>query len=271
MTSIENDGSKPGETENARSDDNVRGMLPSVSIPKGGGAIRGMDEKFSVDNVGGTANITIPIHTSPSRSSFDPQLSLKYDSGSGNGPFGLGWTLTIPSITRKAAKGIPQYRDEMESDVFILTGAEDLVPILEQVNGKWQRASILRNFNGTQYRVQRYKPRIEGLFARIEYWTNVATGESYWRSISKDNTCSIYGRTSASQITNPADQSQTFSWLICESYDDKGNAILFEYKAENSQSVDLSSPRERNMTDDSRTACRYLKRIKYGNKTPREL
>src|SRR5262249_14418554 len=54
--------------------------------------------------------------------------------------------------------------------------------------------------------------------------------------------------------------------LICETYDDKGNAVAYEYKAENSESIDLSAANEKNR---SRTAQRYLKHIKYGNRTPR--
>lgn len=58
--------------------------------------------------------------TSPGRSGFGPQLSLSYSSGAGNGPFGVGWSLALPSITRQTDKGLPQYLDESESDVFIL-------------------------------------------------------------------------------------------------------------------------------------------------------
>ena len=61
-----------------------------------------------------------------------------------------------------------------------------------------------------------------------------------------------------------------FSWLICESYDDKGNAILYRYKAEDSSNVDLAEAHERNRTAASRSANRYLKRIHYGNRTPRQ-
>lgn len=64
----------------------------AISIPKSGGAIRGIDEKFSVNPATGTASLSIPIFTSPGRSNFHPTLSLSYDSG-GNGPFGLGWNL----------------------------------------------------------------------------------------------------------------------------------------------------------------------------------
>src|SRR5881397_1493254 len=103
---------------------------PTLSLPKGGGAIRGMGEKFAANPVTGTGSMTVPIPTSPGRSGFGPQLSLSYDSGSGNGPFGFGWSLSLPSITRKTDKGLPQYRDAEESDVFILSGSEDLVPVL---------------------------------------------------------------------------------------------------------------------------------------------
>ena len=33
----------------------------------------------------------VPIAVSPGRTGFGPELSLTYDSGAGNGPFGFGW------------------------------------------------------------------------------------------------------------------------------------------------------------------------------------
>ena len=36
--------------------------------------------------------MTVPIATSPKRAGFGPELSLSYDSGSWNGPFGFGWS-----------------------------------------------------------------------------------------------------------------------------------------------------------------------------------
>src|SRR5215203_469527 len=86
-------------------------LLPSISLPKGGGAVRGMGEKFAANPVSGTGSMTVPIPTSPGRSGFTPQLSLSYDSGLGNGPFGFGWSLSLPSITRKTDKGLPTYDD----------------------------------------------------------------------------------------------------------------------------------------------------------------
>src|SRR5579883_2836090 len=74
---------------------------PQLELPKGGGAIRGMGEKFSVDAARGTASLTVPIAISEARSGFTPQLSVHYDSGTGNGEFGMGWGLFLPAITRK--------------------------------------------------------------------------------------------------------------------------------------------------------------------------
>src|SRR3989449_5221917 len=98
---------------------------PTISLPKGGGAIRGIGEKFGANPVTGTGSMTVPIATSPGRSGFGLQLSLSYDSGAGNSPFGLGWNLSLPAITRKTDKGLPRYQDAQDSDVFILSGAED--------------------------------------------------------------------------------------------------------------------------------------------------
>src|SRR5262245_55707104 len=96
------------------SSDNCSISPPAISLPKGGGAIKGIGEKFSVNAVNGTGSFSVPIFTTPSRSDFFPKLSISYDSGAGNGPFGLGWNLSVPSITRKTDKGLPKYQDKEE-------------------------------------------------------------------------------------------------------------------------------------------------------------
>ncbi|MFH0344934.1 MAG: SpvB/TcaC N-terminal domain-containing protein [Chromatiales bacterium] len=248
---------------------------PPVGLPKGGGAIRGMGEKFAANPVTGTGSMTVPIATSPGRSGFGPQLSLSYDSGAGNGPFGFGWSLSLPSITRKTDKGLPKYQDADESDVFILSGAEDLVPVLKKdAQGNWVRDPkgnlVYDESERDGHTIRLYRPRIEGLFARIERWTNKQTGAIHWRSISKDNITTLYGKREDARIADPADPSHVFSWLICESYDDKGNAILYEYKSEDDKNVNRSAPQEKNRLTSNQFAQRHLKRIKYGNQTPRE-
>ena len=137
-------------------------QAPAISLPKGGGAIKNIGEKFQSNPLTGTATFEIPIKLSPGRGEFGPQLSLSYDSGNGNSVFGLGWDIGVLSITRKTQKGLPTYNDSKDSDTFIFSGAEDLVPYLKNEN----RKPSIRNEG--EYEIHRYRPRTEGLFAKIE-------------------------------------------------------------------------------------------------------
>src|SRR5262249_19681221 len=122
------------------------------------------------------------------------------------------------------------------------------------------------------FTIHRYRPRIEGLFARIERWTNIADPHDvHWRSISKDNILTLYGKDADSRITDPEVPGRVFSWLISETRDDKGTAVIYQYKAEDATGVDLTQAHERNRgdrLDPTRAANRYLKRICYGNRVP---
>ena len=72
-----------------------------------------------------------------------------------------------------------------------------------------------------------------------------------------------YGRTSELRFSDLHDHHHVFNWLICESHDDPGHAIVYEHVAENDYSFDLTAATEATR---SRTANRYLKRIRYGNR-----
>ncbi|MBS1693782.1 MAG: VCBS repeat-containing protein [Actinobacteria bacterium] len=296
---------RPGDAQRSSGDDQGQATpsgavaAPAIQLPKGGGAIRGIGEKFAANPVTGTGSMSVPIATSPGRSGFGPQLALSYDSGAGNGPFGFGWNLSLPSITRKTDKGLPQYLDPVDSDVFVLSGAEDLVPIYRQdpdgtwvagrqgfecdADGFWVRDPsgrlVVYEDELDGYRVRRYRPRIEGLFARIERWSKIGTpGDVHWRSISKDNILTLYGHDENSRIADPLDASRIFSWLICESRDDKGNGIRYLYKEEDGdyqlrpgQADPLIQVHQRNRggaSDSRRNVQRYLHRVLYGNKKP---
>ena len=159
---------------------------------------------------------------------------------------------------------MPEYQDADESDVFILSGAEDLVPALLADGGLFED-----KVSAPGYTIHRYRPRTEGLFARIERWEHEQTGDVHWRSISKENVLTLYGKDENSRIADPSDGRRIFSWLICETRDDKGNVILYEYKPEDGAGVDLTQAHERNRGDrhdPRREANRHIKRIRYGNR-----
>ncbi|PIE66439.1 MAG: toxin, partial [Deltaproteobacteria bacterium] len=245
------------------------GLLPALSLPKGGGAIRGIGETFSTNPATGTLSLSIPIATSPGRSGFELSLALAYDSGVGNGPFGVGWGLSTPAVTRKTDKGLPRYLDASESDVFILSGAEDLVPARIPDGAGTRLDAFDRTLGDQTYRVQRYRPRVEGLFARIERWTRKDTDDIHWRT-------NIYGQSPSARIADPGDAQRVFSWLLEETRDDRGNIARYSYKAEDGAGVEAGKLSEASRfdiaSDGTRTfratAQRYLKRIEYGNLRP---
>jgi len=165
-------------------DTSFRISPPSISLPKGGGAIRGVGEKFAASPVTGSAGFSVSLPVSLGRGGFGPKLELSYDSGNGNGAFGFGWSLSLPSISRKTDKGLPLYADR--TDTFLISGAEDLVPILDAKSAVEDDDTFAAG-----YVIRRYRPRIEGLFARIERWTR-SDGDVHWRSISADNVLSTW-------------------------------------------------------------------------------
>jgi hypothetical protein len=213
--------------------------------------------------------MTLPIHTNSGRSGFGPHLSLSYDTGYGNGPLVLAGRSRFRRSRGRPTRVYP-YEDGQESDVFNLSGVEDLMPALLKNGGGWTRDVVAsRTMFGRQYAIHCHRPRAEELFARIERWVDLGDGETtFWRSITKENVSSWYGRAAESRIADPSDASRIYSWLICETYDDNGNVVSYRYKAEDSGGIDLSAPQERNRSDASRSAQRYLKRIRYGNRTP---
>jgi RHS repeat-associated protein len=219
------------------------GSSSVISLPKGGGALHGIGEKFSPDLHTGTGNFTVPISLPAGRNGFQPQLNLVYSTGNGNGPFGLGWGLSIPGVIRKTWKKIPRYQDSSpnldEQDTFILSGAEDLVPVTAP------------DISPTQYR-----PRTEGLFARIERHLDLSN--DFWEVRSKDGLISRYGTSDKrgqdpAVVADPSDRTKVSAWKLTRTVDPFGNRIEYEY--------------ERDMGEDGphHWDQLYLKRIRYAD------
>jgi Salmonella virulence plasmid 65kDa B protein len=193
-------GEQEAEGRAISTDSGAGAVQPSaITLPKGGGAIRGIGQKLATNPVNGTDSLPIPLALSPGRSGFGPQVSLSYDSGAGNGPFGFG-------LEPQLAVG-----------------------------------------------------------ARIERWTEANTGISQWRSITRESVTTLYGFSENSRIADPADPRKVFAYLICQTFDDRGNIALFESASEDGVGVGGSQTHEENRTDSERRAQRYLKRIRDGN------
>ena len=93
------------------------------SLPKGG-SLGGLGETFTPDLSTGTGTLAVPFDLPNGPNDIGPRLSLRYDTGGSNGPFGLGWSIPLPRISRSTTGGLPRYDD---SDTLVLEGSGPLV------------------------------------------------------------------------------------------------------------------------------------------------
>ncbi|MBB3841983.1 RHS repeat-associated protein [Runella defluvii] len=243
--------------------------IPQITLPKGGGALKGIDEKFLVNAANGTASFAIPLPVSPNRNGFTPQLSLSYNSGVGNGPFGIGWELDFPSIQRRTDKKLPRYFDSNDiekiatEDSFMFSGAEELVPMLELDGGQWK----VKQFSDdtTNFIIRQYRPRLEGSFLRIERIFEKETTTYYWKVTTKENITTFFGLSASCRIADPTDESKVFQWLPEFAYDDKGSWVWYEYKEEDLTNVANEVNEKNRFEGIAKFTNRHLKRVKYGN------
>ena len=112
------------------------------SLPQGGGDVRGLGGSFVPDFNRGTGSYQIDLKPPPGYANFSPPLGLSYNSGGSNGVFGLGWSISIPVITRKGEGRFIQYND---SD-----------PILLDEHGE-----LVRLYDGS------FRPKFDSLFATL--------------------------------------------------------------------------------------------------------
>jgi RHS repeat-associated protein len=256
---------KPFAKPSFAPENQVPGFTTSFNTSgKGGGAFRDISANYNVNEANGTGSVSLPLPTSASRGNLNPELSLVYDSGAGNGVLGFGWSLSpIPeAITRKTSDGYPCYDD---SDVFMFRGAEFVL----------RRDAEYSTQGSTKdgFRVHTYRPRIDNGEARCERWTDLKDARNvHWRVVSSDNTVSIFGENDGSRIVDDTISTRRiFSWMLTRSYDSWGNAIEYEYKQEDGNGLADASGAlplwEQNRPANVRCRQKYPKVIRYGNLT----
>jgi RHS repeat-associated protein len=170
-----------------------------ASLPAGGGGISPLGDRFEPDLVRGSGSYAVPLHLPAGPNEQRPRLTLSYSTGSGNGPFGLGWRLGLPRVERRTDRGLPDYDDA--TDTFVLGDAEELVP----VGGG------------------RYRPRVD----TANWW--IARDGDGWVIRTGDGGTLWLGRTAASR---ESDGGRVFAWHLDTQTDPAGNTITYRYRAD---------------------------------------
>jgi hypothetical protein len=174
------------------------------SLPTAGGAVSGLGETFTPDLSTGGATLTIPLDLPNGPGDIGPHLQLRYDTGQGTGPFGLGFMLPTPRLLRSLTSGFPRYD---HTDTIALEGAGDLVSL---GNGQ-------------------YRPEVDG-----GVWRVAASGEGFICLDRQGNSYTL-GTTAAGRLTDGPAGTRTFAWHLEQVADPLGNAAGFSWMADGSQ------------------------------------
>lgn len=223
------------------------------ALPKGGGAIHSIGNGLGAIGSSGTASCEIPLPISPGRG-YAPALALRYSSAQGNGVFGLGWTLSLPTVTRRTHAGVPAYTRD---DLFIGPDGEVLMPERNRTTGVIESSQKLCS-DGTrqvQHTVVRYRPRIETAFNLFEHWSCATDEPGFWLIYNADGTQHLFGKTPSARRADPDAPSHVGEWLLEESVNPHGEHIGYEYNADPTSTQGPADTR----------AQRYLGRVRYGN------
>lgn len=174
------------------------------ALPQGGGAIGGLGATFTPDLSTGTGSFSIPLDAPNGSNDIGPKLGLRYDTGAGNGPFGVGFSLPLPRIIRDTVHGYPTYAG---GDTLVLEGAGPLVDL-----------------GGGAYR-----PQVDG-----GAWHAEANGAGF-RLIDRQGWFYDCGVTAGGQLADPTDAGRIFAWHLERISDPLGNSAAFTWQRDRGQ------------------------------------
>ena len=198
----------------------------AISLPKGGGAVSGLGEKFSPDLFTGTGNFAVPIAVPAAGGGAAAAVAGVQHRGRERA-VRAGLAAEPARGVPQDLRGIPRYidaagpgTDGLRADVFVLSGAEDLVPVPRQLSG----AGAVPAADRGAVRPDRARPRCrrellggrgkDGLLTR--YGTPRPDGaDAAWRD--------------PAVVADPGDPGRVFGWRVTATQDALGNLIGYTY------------------------------------------
>lgn len=197
--------------------------------------------QFQVTDAG-AASYTIPLYTAPATGNLDVKLALQYNSQSGNGVFGVGWSFTgVSSITRCpktiAEEGVRQGVKNDSSDIFCLDGQKlrnkpiearpaSALPALYRVSlSDADFVAGVQGAPGTKYRTAMDN------YSSIESFGNQAGGPQYFKAYTKSGLIMEFGLDDGvnnSRLDHPV-KGVGRVWMVNKISDRFNNEIKFGY------------------------------------------
>jgi RHS repeat-associated protein len=180
------------------------GVSPeALALPRGS-SVRGLGGDFVADLNTGGGSYSIPLDVPEGVEGHTPELALRYATGAGSGPFGLGWALPLPRMERVLEGGLPRYDD---TDRLALGGAGPLIALPD--------GEFVPETDGLGWRIRRVEDGFE------------ATDRSGVRH--------LLGTHPAARVADPDRPGRVFAWLLRSSTNPIGDAIEYEWEPDGAQ------------------------------------
>jgi hypothetical protein len=166
----------------------------------------------------GAAEYRIPLRVPPGVAGMEPKLALAYNSQSGNGLLGVGWSLEgLSAITRcprtVAQDGVHGAVNYDSNDRFCLEG-QRLVPASGSYAGYGN--------DGFEYRTERES------FTRIVSYESAGNGPKWFKVWTKSGQIIEYGSSADSRMEIQANDTVRV-WAVSTVSDRNGNSIVATY------------------------------------------
>ena len=176
-------------------------QAPFDAVPK----VLPATQNFKADETTGGLIYTIPIDIPKGRNNLQPDLRLTYNSQDTSkvNPWGYGWSISIPSITRINKSGTDNL---YTNNAFTASLSGDLVIVSTTTQGTLYRSRI-ENGDFLSY-----------LFTNNTWIVTDKTGLKY-----------SFGLATSSREDDIADQSHVYRWMLQEIRDTNDNYISFSY------------------------------------------
>ncbi|MDH4275226.1 MAG: hypothetical protein OEW08_09325, partial [Gammaproteobacteria bacterium] len=175
-------------------------------------------------NNSGDASLNYPLELPAGRNGMQPQLSIAYNSGGGNGWLGVGWDLSVPSVSVETRWGVPRYHATKETETYALEG-KMLTPVAHRGQPRNRQTGNVR-----------FYPRVESDYKKIIRHGD-APGNYWWEAIDKNGKKFFYGgdgtqadlAATLNAVSPSTGQRVIAKWMLRKVVDTNGNTIDYAY------------------------------------------
>jgi len=100
----------------ARADGPELAPAAQVKLPDRPGSVRGLGSSATIAAPSAQVEYSVPIDV-PTTAGVAPSVGLRYRGDLGNGPVGIGWSLSTSVIRRSVRAGVPRFDDSDELEI----------------------------------------------------------------------------------------------------------------------------------------------------------